>query len=269
MYKSVNWSVLTPPPPTVGDIVFYDGQIKYVTKDKWNDSLGIPVGVVVISGDMLPDGKARFIALQDASASTVTWGPTGGTSLTNYTKVPTTDNAGSTTTGSNDYGYLPSDDTVYFSGATSHVDPKTKYYDSYYFIPSPYLEDGSLNPAYCETISGYDNVLSDFNGKSNTDVLVGLGTRYEAANTAKSYSVDGVDIDWYLPAAGELGFLIPRYAAINESIAIVGSVDVPRDGFWSSSESSSRSAYFVATSNGFVYNHTKSRNFYVRPFAIL
>lgn len=219
---------------------------------------------------MLPDGKARFVALQNASASTVVWGGyRTDTSLTNYTKVPTTDNAGSATTGSNGYGYLPSDDTVNFSGATSYVDPKAKYRSSTPYIPSPYLADGSLNPAYCETISGYNNALSDFNGKSNTDVLVGLGTAYTAANAAKNYAVDGIDIDWYLPAAGELGFLVPRFAAINESIAIAGGVAVSRDNFWSSSEQSSYSACYVGTGYGEVGSYGKNGSYDVRSFAQL
>ena len=222
---------------------------------------------------MLPDGKARFVALQNASASAVAWSDYNtDTSLTNYNRVPTTDNAGSTTTGSNISGYLPSDDTVNFTGATSYVDPKTKYYRSTStpYIPSPYLADSSLNPAYCETISGYNNTLSDFNGKSNTDVLVGLGTAYIAANTAKNYVVDGVDIDWYLPAAGELGFLVPRCAVINESIAVAGGVAVPRGYFWSSSECSSNSASCVNAYNGLVSKDPKNTTtYYVRPFAII
>ena len=251
------------------DIVYYDGSLlRTMRPSQYNASLGIAVGVIVIPSGILPDGKARFVALQNASSSKVAWGGDGtNTPLINYTQVPTTDNAGSTTTGSNDYGFLPSDYNG-FTGATSYVDHKTKYNGLSPYIPSPYLGDGSLNPAYCEIISG-NNVLSDFNGKSNTDVLVGLESAYTAANIVKNYSVDGIDIDWFLPAAGELGFLIPRFAAINESIAIAGGVAIPRDNFWSSSEASVGYAYYVRMFNGYVNRSRKNNNIYVRSFALL
>lgn len=260
--------------PPIPDIVYYDGSsLKTIHPLQYNTSMGTAVGVIVIPEGMLPDGKARFIALQDASASTVTWGIYGtDISLTNYNRVPTTNNSGSTTNGSYGYGYLPSDHTD-FTGVTSYVDPKTKYIGSTYYspyVPSPYLADDSLNPAYYEAISGYNNVFSDFNGKSNTDVLVGLGSAYTAANIAKNYAVDGVDIDWYLPACGELGFLMPRLAAINESIAVAGGiVIVPMYNYWTSTEYASYGACYVNTSNGGVNSISKSDNHYVRSFAML
>lgn len=80
--------------------------------------------------------------------------------------------------------------------------------------------------------------MADFNGKSNTDILVALGSDYDAANAAKNYSVEGIDIDWYLPACGELAFLPVRYNAINDSIVALGGTSVPQTAFWSSSSNS-------------------------------
>lgn len=253
--------------PELLDIVYYDGSLlKTIHPSQYNTNLGTAVGVIVIPSGMLPDGKARFVALQNADSSKVKWGSNGDTSLTNYTKVPTTDNAGSTTNSSNRSGFLPSDDTL-FTGEISYVDPKTKYGGRTPYIPSPYLQDGSLNPAYCETISGYNNALSDFNGKSNTDVL---GIYYTAANAAKNYTVDGIDIDWYLPAAGELSFLMPRFAAINKSIAIAGGVALPWDYFWSSTEYDSKNAYCIYTNLSYMGSENKATSyFYVRSFAML
>lgn len=260
---------IPPPPPKAGDVVYYaNGTLNVTPLASYDSSMGTAVGVIVIPEGILPDGKARFVALQDATSS-VAWSPKGtDTSLTNYTKVPTTDNAGTTTTGSNTTGYLPSDNT-YFTGATSYVDPKTKYASKTPYIPSPYLEDGSLNPAYCEILSG-GNALSDFNGKSNTDALVALGTAYTAVNAAKNYSIDGIDIDWYLPSAGELGFLVARFDTINESIAAAGGVAVRRGNyFWSSSEYDSNNVYYVYTSNGNVNYFNKNYSSNVRSFAML
>ena len=270
-------------PINLCDIAYWDGsKVKTVSQDNWNSSLGTPVGVVVIPSGFAPDGKARMISLKYATSAGTSsdssvgmpWGDNGtDTSLTNYTKVPTTDNAGSTSTGSNANGYLPSDK---FTGTVSFVDSTAKYSQTSNLIPSPYLgDDKTLNPEYSKEILSGDtnvNVLSDFNGASNTEYLVGLGTGYTAANAAHNYNggVTGTDIQWYLPAAGELGFIMPRFNAINATIQSVGGVAVAGGGyFWSSSEYSSSSAYNVATRNGNVGNGGKNLTIYVRAFACL
>ena len=99
--------------------------------------------------------------------------------------------------------------------------------------------------------------------------MVGLGTAYTAANVAKNYTVDGIDIDWYLPACGELGFLVPRFAAINESIAIAGGVAVPMSTHWVSSEYSSNGTYYIHMYNGNMGIADKGGNHWVRSFAML
>jgi hypothetical protein len=158
-----------------------------------------------------------------------------------------------------------------FTGTQSFVDPMTKYKQTSNLIPSPYLSDGTLNPEYMKTIGSYNNVLSDFNGKGNTDILVGLGSDYAAANHAKDYTIDGVSgIDWYLPAMGELGVMIARLGSINSVISTLGGVAVPTSyDLWSSSECSSSSAYGVLTNGGCVSNFTKNYNSYVRSFALV
>jgi hypothetical protein len=233
---------------------------------------------VVIPEGILPDGKARMMGLKPVDKSgnpsnlhdAIDWGGRSiDTSLTNYTKVPTTDNAGSTSTGSNDYGYLPSD---IFTGVTSYVDNGAKYKNTSNLIPSPYLYNGeelAFNTKYSKVISG-KNALSDFNGLNNTETLVGLGTKYTAANAAWKYS-DGVsDIQWYLPAAGELGFLIPRLNEINNTLASVGGVAVDTGrAYWSSSEDSNINAFSLSAYNGYVGSSNKNNGCYVRVFGII
>jgi hypothetical protein len=264
------------PPALAGDVAYWDGsKVKTTPYSKWNTSLGTPVGVVVVPTGFAPDGKVRIIGLkgvnsdgnQSNSHVNMKWGVYGtDTSLTNFNRVPTTDNTGSTSIGSNDYGCLPSDN---FTGATSFVDPKAKYKSTSNLIPSPYLGDVS-NPEYGKEITGYNNALSDFNGLSNTQTLVGLGTGYTAANAAYKYSDGTSNLQWYLPAIGELGYLSLRLKEINETIAALGGVAVPiRSGFWSSSEYSSTHVYYLTTSNGDVYYNGKNTIKYVRPFAIL
>ena len=261
-----------------GDVAYWDGtNIQTISKNSWNSSLGTPIGVVVIPSNFLPDGKARILSLKavDSSGNATTshsymyWEESGNyvdTTLTNYTKVPITNNTGSVSSSSNSYGYLPSDN---FTGDTSFVDSSAKYgTTNTNKIPSPY-NGSEFNTDYSKNISGYNNALSDFNGLSNTQILVGLGSDYVAANAAWKYN-DGVsNTQWYLPSAGELGFMVARFKTINNTISQLGGVAVPSHRFWSSTEYSSDGAYNVLTSSGYVDSNLKDLNNYVRPFALL
>lgn len=279
LYKSVNWSVLKL--AVAGDIAYWDGsKIKTVSQENWDSSLGTAVGVVVVPAGFAPDGKARMLSLNWASSSSTSatsasemqWGDhSTDTSLTNYTHVPTTDNAGSTTTGASLAGYLPSDK---FTGTVSYVDPLTRYSGtSRTMIPSPYLGD-EPNPAYYAEISGYNNALSDFDGKGNTDVLVALGADYVAANAARNYKAAGAEeIEWYLPAEGELGYMMVRFNKIQDALTKVSAPQL--DGsktYWSSSESEMMGlVWCVSMYDGNIGNFSdfKDNYHYVRPFALI
>jgi hypothetical protein len=262
-----------------GDIVYYvDGNLETVPYVSYNPSMGTAVGVIVVPESFAPDRKARMVSLKYAHTDgrpsdtfvNLKWNSSNSyedTTLTNYNRVPTTDNVGSTTTGSNDVGWLPSDN---FSGTTSVIDPDTKYLFNIHSIPSPYL-NGAANPDYYGDIEGYNNALSDFNGLSNTATLVGLGKAYAAANAADKYS-DGVSgVKWYLPAMGELGYLIPRFNEINNAIAAAGGVVIPSGNceFWSSTEYSIGAARYLNTANGCINWDGKAAMYRVRPFAIV
>lgn len=279
LYKSVNWSVLKPEVALAGDIAYWDGsKVKTVSQENWDASLGTPVGVVVVPEGFAPDGKARMLSLNWASktgtgstsASTMVWSISyTDTSLTNHTKVPTTDNAGSITTGSSNYGYLPSDK---FTGSNkSYVDPLANYSGDTPYIPSPYLGDNP-NPAYYAEISGYNNALADFDGKANTDTLVALGSDYVAANAAKNYKAAGAEeIEWYLPAAGEFGYIMPRFNKIQAALTKVNASQLnDSDYYWSSTEYLSDAAYYMYVRNSCVSDCSKMYCYYrVRPFAII
>ena len=262
-------------PQVAGDVAYYtNGEIKTISKDKWDSSLGTPIGVVVIPSNFLPDGMARIVSLKavDSSGNATTshskmvWSNTDtDTTLTNYTKVPITNNTGSVSSSYNAWGYLPSDN---FTGDTSFVDSTAKYgTTNTNKLPSPY-NGNEFNTDYSKVISG-NNVLSDFNGLSNTQVLVGLGSDYVAANAAWNYS-DGVsNTQWYLPSMGELGFIVARFKTINSTISMLSGVSVPSYTFWSSTEYSSIYTYYVRTDNGNVTDSYKDGKYYVRPFALL
>lgn len=273
-----------------GDIAYWDGSaVQCVSKTAWNSSLGTPVGVVVIPSGMLPDGKARILSLNVVDSngnavsyleamnwnssvkSALTWGDYNiDTPLTNYTKVPITDNNDITTIDINHGDYLPSDN--FSGGIQSFVDPKAKYSQSkpINLIPSPYLgDDTTQNPAYCEIISD-NNALSDFNGLSNTQTLIGLESDYEPANACYNYK-DGIsNLQWYLPAAGELGFMMVRLKEINDTLNMLGATSIfTHSDFWSSTEHCFRYAYYLYTYNGTVHYKHKHNLGYVRPFAVV
>jgi hypothetical protein len=265
----------------VGDIAYWDGgSVKTTSLSDWSTSLGTPIGVVVIPEGFAPDGKARIVSLKYAGTNgspSVTsvdmkWGPDVDTSLTNYNRVPTTDNSGSTSTESYYYGQIPSD---VFTGNQSFVDPEAYYDDTYSsnipYSPSPYFGDGP-NPEYYKTISGYNNAFSDFNGLSNTQTLVGLGSDYVAANAAWKYTDGASNLQWYLPGMGELGYILPRSILINESVTAVGGVSYDNLFSWSSTEKSYYEVWFLDSSP---YNYCETPNWYkyithcVRPFATI
>ena len=251
----VFYKQLTPPPPAqVGDIAYWnESSVKTTPLSSWNTSLGTPVGVVMIPENFLPDGKARIISLnyvvyngsEDLVWDSYGWeGDITDSPAPNFNNFPTTDNAGSTSTGSFSQGCLPSDRTdsdKWISGTQSYVDPLARYnsqaleWGYYPMIPSPYIGE-EFNPAYSEATDG-GNALSDFNGLSNTQLLVSAGTRYAAAHACWNYKdAANSNLQWYLPAMGELGFLMARYELINTSIQAIGGTPVEESDFWSSSE---------------------------------
>ena len=135
--------------------------------------------------------------------------------------------------------------------------------------PSPYLTGGAKNEIYHSTANP-NSIYADMNGKGNTEKILavdnGVSTDWQTAltivnNTSfatntqphtaaqccwRYHTVGTQQGDWYLPSAGELGYLASRWKAINTSInkiissgfeALALTVD---DGWWSSTESSSR-----------------------------
>ena len=293
-------------PLTVGMICYYDGKkLKFCGSEDWpsngsrTSTLGTAIGVVVVPSNHTPDGLARIVSLDSMYASnpdsgstsnqTMPWGayPVDA-GLTKYTTVPTWNNTIGGTTGSYDNGYLPSRGDN-FTGATCACDSITKYYNtSESMIPSTYLENGKRNTALDVTITG-GNAMADFNGKLNTAKLCNKATAqadwrtsssiitttgdtayYPAACCCWRYHTVGTHQgDWYLPACGELAYFVPRFMVINASIAKVGGLQLPESAFWSSSEYSATSSYYVFTYNGNVNGSNKRYTMCVRGFLLV
>lgn len=279
--KKVGFLLFPPAGASVGDVVYVspDNDIKTIPYSLWESSKGTPIGIVVIPKDFAPDKKARCISLQYAgaiagtnntatdNATALAWGTQGtDTSLANCQTLYITDNRSLALTSTNASGYLPSDK---FTGEVSLVDPLTKYSGTTPFAPSPY--SGTLpNTEYYKAISGKNNTLADFGGDSNTETLKGLGTAWAASYSAFYYKDVMSRLSWYLPAAGEIGYLMARWNVISAALAAVGGAALPTSGnLWTSSEYGGSYANHVNVANGFIGNLGKATGAFVRPFALL
>lgn len=277
------------------DVVYFNGtSICSISNDKFNSSLGTPIGVVVIPKGVLPDGKARIVSLKpvdsDGNESNTYFGNKWGvygvdTELTNYQVAPYTGPDNSSIAGFQTTATFPSD---YFTGIQSYSDPKSKYHESFTnkLAPSPYLNDDStLNPLYNANFSDYVtntngdiNVLTDFNGLHNTQILVNLGEEYIAANAAWKYK-DGVSgLQWYLPSGGELGFLMARLKQIDNVISSLGGLTIFNSTFnsttsymASSNEIDSEMFYMLNLERGVMgpLRGNKKLTCVVYPFAVI
>lgn len=270
-----------------------------------------PIGVVVIptSHDVYGTGECGVMSLRPMNCDTPSIGGTSEQGM--YWGVPNTDiltllnlnrvpilksdsNVGdisSTVTGENYSAFLPSDafraiqcphDTdVYYSTPSSS-----------YQAPSPYLTDDSRNPAYYQTTSpsSSNNALADFDGEGNTQKIInqrgakdynswipGRTTEadYPAASCCDMFHTEGTSQgDWYLPAMGELGYVIPPFNKINKAIDKICTIYNLSIGvelgtsnyYWSSTEYDSYSVRRVFTGNNKVDSMNKNYNHNVRAF---
>ena len=258
-------------------VAYWDGSgVKTIYYSKWDKSLGTPIGVVVVPEGFASDACARIIALTPVDENgfsthgnvRMTWGPYGeDTTLNENTLVPLVDDYSFSNNNSGKHGFLPMMGD--YNGILSWFDLKSNYM-GYPNIPSPYLGN-SPNVEYIKDVGGY-NVLSDFNGLSNTETLVGLGDDYIAANTAYKYKDGYSNLQWYLPAMGELGYIMPKLSEINNVINNLGGKIIESyEPLWSSNPSGYYNAFSLYVGTGLVTGNDRKDNTYlcVRPFAKL
>ena len=302
--------VINPSESSPGDICLYDrnnDSLIIVKGDIWNSDLYpkenyYPVGVVVVPGthNVYGDGSCGVMSLKEIdcnspdSGSTsyqyIYWGVYGTniSGLRDLDQVPTGNTSNGIPTGQRPEANLPSDK---FSGTQCAHDTDA-YYNSSLYIPSPYLTDGSRNPGYYQTTSpsSSSNALADFDGIGNTaKIITQRGTKdynswkptynsqadYPAASCCDMFHTEGTQQgDWYLPACGELGYIMPPFNKINDAIdkmrtAYGSSVGVELSTnfyYWSSTEYSSNYARAVYTYGCYVYSDRKTNGSYVRAW---
>ena len=265
-----------------------------------------PIGIVVIpaSHDVYGTGQCGVMSLKEMNCDLPDTGSTSyqgiywgqyevDLSLPNLNEVPIGNSSDGAPTDANYAGYLPSDN---FSGGVCAHDSNS-YYSKLgpsWKTPSPYLSDESRNLGYSQTSSpcSTSNRLADFDGIGNSQVLLNLATAQSDWRTTSSisnssgggyspaacccwrYHTSGTQQgDWYLPAMGELGYLMVRLKAINEAISKLitayGSsygITVSTDNYWSSSECHSVSAAQMSMVYGAVTYTVKEQDNYVRAF---
>ncbi|WQJ53082.1 MAG: hypothetical protein [Hatfieldvirus porci] len=156
-------------------------------------------------------------------------------------------------------------------------------------IPSPYIGTNGIyvfNGAYRTTTDTSTNMFTDIDGKANTAVLLADITEnnrtHNAALFCSEYTVKDSDTDefsdwyapgqWYLPAIGELVFILSGWATIQEAIyeynqkSGLGTTFRTSNLYWSSTQYSNGKALYINTQYGLVGYNSKNNTYYVRPF---
>lgn len=197
-----------------------------------------------------------------------------------------------TITVAKDYGYLPSD--IGLTGKDYPYEDGLKYYsmnyNNYVYCPSPFNSDGSFNILYNDTILTRYNCLSNFNGiknsqslqekslfqstwKEDSTIINNSNNDYHspAACCCWRYHTVGTNQgDWYLPAMGELGYVMVRLKVINDILSLIKSKwnigSIVSGSCWSSCEYNSRNTWYLNVNSGAVSNTAKGSNNTVRAF---
>lgn len=262
------------------------------------------VGVCVIPNGLLPDRKARFMSVKGVNSNNTTGGNDEGIMWSsNYTKtvLPTQYNSAVCVRPNGDTQavtdiidhdskgknvYMPSDKTTGTyeegTGLTNPFDSVNKINLKYayaddggHYPPSPYYSNGTLNSNYIATKNSngdsITNALSDIDGYTNTQILIEDADVVAAKHCGVFAPNNYGQGKWYLPAIGELAFIMPRW---NEIQAALGSVDGgvqlgSGDVYWSSTEYDSSYAWGLSTSGGNVSDYDKNYGTYVRAFLVL
>ena len=110
------------------------------------------------------------------------------------------------------------------------------------------LTSGKDTTKYDGYKDNYLDAVADWNGKANTEHLkaIGLNKEIELA--------DGE----YIPSLGEMYLIYLNRKALNQALELIGSDPIKDDWYWTSTEYSATSAWYLGLSNGYARGNTKA-----------
>lgn len=275
-----------------GDVCLYDktNHINILVNGKFSaldfpSQMYTPVGIVIIPGNhkLYGENTCSIMSLVEMSCSTPNTGsltsepmcfsPQNDLSIPNFNVVIIKDTDVLKTNG---FGYL-SKNGIYNSTTLK--------------IPDPYNADMSRNPDYYnKTVSAY-NAMSDFKGKSNSNTVLGIrgvknystwkptsstSTHYPAVSCCDMFYTEGTaQGQWYLPAAGEWGYITSKWDMLQNAITmlnnIYGDVAMPladNASYWTCTEHNAKNNRYVHTNNGMGHT-TKTSSMRIRAITII
>jgi len=118
------------------------------------------------------------------------------------------------------------------------------------------------------------NAQTDYNGKSNTAIIVAAhtseSTSTSAAKYCNSYSTAGTSVgDWYLPSAGAVyDYIYRKYSTVKAGWDKVKTT-ISDSWFWSSSEYNNYNSWIVSSLHGGVASRPKDNSVSVSCFLVI
>ena len=238
------------------------------------DATKTAIGVCVIPGGVLPDGKARFMSLkgmtptspnEGGSDTSINWGGYGSDiqSLTNFQTVVTGDTAAE---GTKSLGYVPKNDSY---SDTPHIPSPIKYFSAYSSAGATSDLDGKANT---EKILAVDNAASTaWQTASAITNSESTATVHPAAQCCWRFNPGSTNQgDWYLPSMGELAFIMPNYNDLQTAISDVSGVQLnDYYDYWSSTEYGGNLAWTVGMLTSYVGSKNKGTYNVARAFLAL
>lgn len=227
----------------IGDIVLKDGSI--VSSDQYKSTMSEPIGIVVSS----TGNKVKMMALDFSKDGNIRNFKFGGYKDDNGTTVY------------HEY----SQDFKFFTNITEDINNNAEFPSDafegvrvegtkYYYqgneeeIPYSYLTNSVEEPEYA---------IQDMNGKTNTQNLLNedLEDDMENFNPIAIALLNSEDVEWYIPAIGELTKAFMHLNEVNKTRKKLGLEelgDLDGDSIWSSTMYSNNRAWVIVLEIGLI-----------------
>lgn len=313
--SAITATLVSQPDTVAGDVCFYDSATDskvFYRLDEGTDIIPetcTPIGVVVIpaSHDVYGTGECGVMSLNTMDCDSpftgslneqrMVFGLDYDLSTPDFVSinfVGQDEIINGEVQGTHTNAYLPSNGSSFvFYDINNPYDNDTYYlYKKGYYAPSPYNNDDSRNLNYHTSATTVDNCLNDFSGKENSLIILKpRGNKdykewspkpndlysYPAASCCDMYYTVGTNqTDWYLPAVGELGYVVPKLTEIHNALTVVSklygnAVDIMRHAGHmyhtaTSSEFSKSEIWVIYINQGNVIPVSKTSQHYVRAF---